>query len=73
MYIGVLVELSNKNIDKKFIYSVPKDLEKNIKLGIRVEVPFGYQRLEGFVISFLKKNQKWKQRVLLVSLMKILF
>ena len=52
MYIGVLVELSNKNIDKKFIYSVPKDLEKNIKLGIRVEVPFGYQRLEGFVISF---------------------
>lgn len=52
MYIGVLVELSNKNIDKKFIYSVPNDLEKNIKLGIRVEVPFGYQRLEGFVISF---------------------
>ena len=36
MYIGVLVELSNKNIDKKFIYSVPNDLEKNIKLGIRV-------------------------------------
>lgn len=28
MYIGVLVELSNKNIDKKFIYSVPNDLEK---------------------------------------------
>ena len=57
MYIGVLVELSNKNIDKKFIYSVPKDLEKNIKLGIRVEVPFGYQRLEGFVISFEEKPE----------------
>ena len=57
MYIGVLVELSNKNIDKKFIYSVPNDLEKNIKLGIRVEVPFGYQRLEGFVISFEEKPE----------------
>lgn len=52
MFIGVLVELSNKNIDKKFIYSVPKELEPNIKLGIRVEVPFGHQQLEGFVVSF---------------------
>ena len=47
----MLVELSNKNIDKKFIYSVPKDLEKNIKLGIRVEVPFGNQTLEGFILE----------------------
>ena len=55
MYIGVLVELSNKNIDKKFIYSVPPQFEKRIKLGIRVEVPFGHQTLEGFIVSFEPK------------------
>ena len=54
MYIGVLVELSNKNIDKVFTYSVPKELENKIKLGIRVVVPFGRQTLEGFVVSFIE-------------------
>ena len=55
MIIGVLVELSNKNIDKFFDYIVPPDLEKFIKIGIRVEVPFGNQKLEGFVLE-IKKN-----------------
>lgn len=55
MIIGVLVELSNKNIDKMFDYSVPKHLEKDIKVGIRVEVPFGKQILEGFVLE-IKNN-----------------
>ena len=49
MVVGVLVELSNKNIDKEFFYSVPKELEEEIKVGIRVEIPFGPQKLEGFV------------------------
>lgn len=53
MYIGVLVELSNKNIDKVFTYSVPSLLQDKIKLGIRVVVPFGRQTLEGFVVSFV--------------------
>lgn len=51
MIIGVLVELSNKNIDKIFDYSVPLDLQEFIKVGIRVEVPFGRQSLEGFVLE----------------------
>ena len=55
MYIGVLVELSNKNIDKVFTYSVPEYLSNKIKLGIRVVVPFGRQTLEGFVVSLVDK------------------
>ena len=55
LIIGVLVELSNKNIDKIFDYKVPKELENDIKLGIRVEVPFGRQTLEGFVLE-IKNN-----------------
>ena len=55
MIIGVLVELSNKNIDKIFDYGVPKNLEEFVKVGIRVEVPFGNQTLEGFVLE-IKDN-----------------
>ena len=51
LIIGVLVQLSNKNIDKVFDYSVPSELQDMIKIGIRVEVPFGKQVLEGFVLE----------------------
>lgn len=48
---GVLVEISNKNVDKIFEYMVPSNMEKFIKIGIRVLVPFGNMTLEGFVLT----------------------
>jgi len=51
MIAKVLVELSNKNIDKTFDYIVPKNLEADIKVGIRVKIPFGSMELEGFVLE----------------------
>ena len=51
MIAEVLVELSNKNIDKVFDYIVPETLKNDIKIGIRVTVPFGNQTLEGFVLG----------------------
>ena len=51
MIVGVLVELSNKNIDKIFEYEIPSFLMSRIKIGIRVLVPFGNMKLEGFVLS----------------------
>ncbi len=51
MVVKVLVELSNKNIDRTFDYIVPKTLENDIKIGIRVKVPFAHQELEGFVLE----------------------
>ena len=51
MVANVLVELSNRNIDKTFTYNIPNELENLIKIGIRVLVPFGKQTLEGFVLS----------------------
>ncbi len=51
MVVGVLVELANQNVDKVFDYSVPESLIDQIKVGIRVLVPFGRQTLEGFVLE----------------------
>ena len=51
MVVNVLVELSNKNIDKTFDYLVPKELEDKIGIGKRVTVPFQYLTLEGFILD----------------------
>ena len=56
MIIGVLVEISNKMVDKVFDYKVPENLIDKIKIGIRVSVPFGRMTLEGFVLEI--KNSK---------------
>ncbi len=51
MIAEVLVEIKAKNIDKTFSYLIPKDFKEKIKVGIRVLVPFGKQKLEGFVLK----------------------
>ena len=51
MVVGVLVEITNKNVDKIFDYEVPNNLISSIKIGIRVSVPFGKMTLEGFVLE----------------------
>ncbi len=56
MVVGVLVELSNKNVDKIFEYCVPHNLIDKIKIGIRVIIPFGKMTLEGFVLEI--KSEK---------------
>ena len=56
MVAGVLVEITNKNVDKIFDYEVPSSLESKIKIGIKVSVPFGKMTLEGFVLEI--KNNK---------------
>ena len=56
MIAGVLVEISNKAVDKMFDYSIPSFLENRVKEGIRVLVPFGKMKLEGFVIEIKNNN-----------------
>ena len=58
MKINVLVELSNRNIDKTFTYNVPSSLESKIKKGIRVKVPFAKNTLEGFVLDIIDDKKE---------------
>ena len=55
MFIDVIVELKVKTLDKTFTYSVPSSLQDQIKIGKRVTVPFGRQKLEGFILNI--RNQ----------------
>jgi len=51
MYADVLVELKAKQIDKTFTYLIPNNLNNEVEVGKRVIVPFGRQKLEGFVLN----------------------
>ncbi len=51
MYVEVLLEIKAKNIDQTFTYQVPDNMQKNISIGKRVNVPFGRQVLEGFILK----------------------
>lgn len=57
MYAGVVVELSNKNIDKIFTYEVPSNM--NVLVGKRVLVPFGKMCLEGFILEVNQKKPEY--------------
>mgnify|MGYP000484883975 CR=1 FL=1 len=58
---GVLVEISNKNVDRIFEYNIPDNLIKDIKVGIRVLVPFGKMKLEGFVLEIKSEKSTNKE------------
>ncbi|MBQ3307166.1 MAG: primosomal protein N' [Bacilli bacterium] len=61
MVAGVLVEITNKNVDRIFEYNVPSTLEENVKIGVRVLVPFGKMMLEGFVCTLSDKKETDKE------------
>ena len=67
MIAEVLVELGARNIDRTFDYLVPSDLYEDIKIGIRVLVPFGRQEVEGFVLA-LKEETLHKELKTIIRL-----
>ncbi|MDE5889199.1 MAG: primosomal protein N', partial [Bacilli bacterium] len=55
MYAEVLIEYSAKSIDKTFTYIIPKSLSNDIKVGMKVQVPFGPKVINGFVTKIVDK------------------
>ncbi|PTI71182.1 primosomal protein N', partial [Mammaliicoccus vitulinus] len=51
MIANVVVDIPAKNVDKIFDYIIPQDIEDIVKVGVRVEVPFGPRKIQGFVIG----------------------
>ncbi|GGI41667.1 primosomal protein N' [Mammaliicoccus stepanovicii] len=51
MIANVVVDIPSKNVDKIFDYKIPPDIEEIVKVGVRVEVPFGSRKIQGFVIN----------------------
>ncbi len=55
MFADVLVEYTNKAVDKTFTYKIP-DIFKDIKIGMKVKVPFANKVINGIVVDIKDKN-----------------
>ena len=56
MYAKVLIQYGVKSLDRTFTYRVPDDLKDIIDVGMKVYVPFGYQKINGFVLELIDKT-----------------
>lgn len=57
VYANVIINISNRKLDRSFQYVVPSTLESKLSLGSRVLVPFGKRKVDGYVISFNDQKQ----------------
>ena len=53
MIAQVIVDIAHSEVDKIFDYKTGCN---DYEIGCRVEVPFGYQKIEGFIIGFKEKS-----------------
>ncbi|EGL8220075.1 primosomal protein N' [Listeria monocytogenes] len=58
----VIVDVPAMQVDRPFDYYIPEDLEELIRPGMRVSVPFGNRKIQGFVIALgeIEENPKLK-------------
>ena len=66
MYASVLVEIISKNINKTFTYEKPDNM--NIQIGIRVQVPFGKQIVEGFVVDITNVKPEYETKKIIKAI-----
>ncbi|WP_417281999.1 primosomal protein N' [Chryseomicrobium palamuruense] len=57
MIAKVIVDVSTAAIDRPFDYQVPEEWEAFIQPGVRVHVPFGPRKVQGFVIGIDETSQ----------------
>ena len=58
MVAEVIVNSTAKSLNKTYDYIVPKNIEKKIRIGTRIFVPFGRQKeKEGYVINLKEKSE----------------
>jgi len=51
MFAKVVVDVPSSNTDDTFTYSVPENLDPFVRVGSRVFVEFGYQKVLGYVLA----------------------
>jgi primosomal protein N' (replication factor Y) len=51
-YADIIVDISHENIDKTFQYRIPEDLQASVKIGSKVNIPFGNRKgMTGYVVG----------------------
>lgn len=56
-FAEVIVDVTTKNIDRPFDYRIPDKFKGMIKKGMRVIVPFGARKIQGFVTGVKESSE----------------
>jgi primosomal protein N' (replication factor Y) (superfamily II helicase) len=56
-YAEVIIDLVSNAVDRPFHYSIPPAMRKELKPGMRVTVPLGKRRTQGYVLRLLKETK----------------
>ncbi len=64
MYASILIDIKHKDVNRFFDYTIPTSLETDIKVGMRVVVPFGNQKRMGYVIKLLNDSQQATKEII---------
>ena len=53
-YADIIIDISQSNVDKPFVYKIPDELQGKVRLGCVVKVPFGRgnSNRTGYVVGF---------------------
>jgi len=50
-YANIIVDISHEKLDKTFQYLIPEELQKQVQVGVLVEIPFGNRSITGYVVE----------------------
>lgn len=56
MYAKVIVDIKHEQVNQAFDYHIPEDMINDLKIGMRVIVPFGAQTRMGYVIEIMDSS-----------------
>ncbi len=55
-YAEIIIDMVSNAVDRPFHYRVPQEMQKQLKPGMRVEVPLGNRRCQGYVLRLLEET-----------------
>lgn len=68
MIAEVIVNSTAKSLNKTYDYIVPKDMEKMLKIGTRIFVPFGKQKeKEGYVVNIKQFSEFANRKIIRIE------
>lgn len=56
-YANIIVDISHEKLDKTFQYLIPDELKSEVRVGMLVEIPFGYRTITGYVVELTDEEE----------------
>ena len=56
-YANIIVDISHEKLDKTFQYLIPQELAEEVRVGVLVDIPFGYRSITGYVVELTNEAE----------------